>query len=157
MLVWQGTVIGLGATALFDLWQVLVARAQGQPGPNLAPMGRWFWHLRDGRVFHPDIATAAPWEHELALGWIGHYVVGAIYGVAFLLLAGPGWMAAPTFLPAWAFGVATVAFGWFLLQPGMGMGWAASKTANPVKVRVLNLAAHTVFGLGLWLTALAVG
>lgn len=157
MLVWQGLMIGVGATVLFDLWQVLVARAQGLPGPNLAPMGRWFWHLREGRVFHPDIGAAAPWEHEVALGWIGHYVVGAIYGVGFLLLAGSGWMAAPSLLPAWAFGVATVAFGWFLLQPGMGMGWAASKTANPTKVRVLNLAAHTVFGVGLWLTALVVG
>lgn len=51
----------------------------------------------------------------------------------------------------------TVAAGWFLLQPGLGIGWAASKTPNPNKVRALNLAAHTVFGLGLWLTALLIG
>ena len=52
------------------------------------------------------------------------------------------------------FGVATVAFGWFVLQPGLGLGWAASRTPNPTRVRMLNLAGHTVFGLGLWLTAL---
>ena len=41
-------------------------------------------------------------------------------------------------------------------QPGLGIGWAASKTPNPTKVRALNLLAHTVFGLGLWLTALLI-
>ena len=153
----RGLLLGIGATVLFDLWQWLVARTLGQPAPNLAPMGRWFWHLREGRVFHADIGRAEPWAHELALGWAGHYVVGAIYGAAFALVAGPGWLAAPSFLPAWIFGLATLAFGWFLLQPGMGMGWAASRTPNPGRVRALNLAGHTVFGLGLWLTALLIG
>lgn len=69
---------------------------------------------------------------------------------------GPGWFAAPTLLPAWIFGIVTIAFGWFLLQPGMGLGWAASQTPNPTKGRLLGLVAHTVFGLGLWLTALVI-
>ena len=156
-LILQGALLGIGATLLFDLWQYGLARATGQPGPNWAGIGRWFWHLREGQVFHDDIAAAAPWEHELALGWIGHYAVGLVYGVAFALIAGPGWMADPRLLPAWVFGIATLAFGWFLLQPGLGMGWAASRTANPAKVRLLGLAAHSVFGLGLWLTGLAIG
>jgi hypothetical protein len=149
--------LGIGATVLFDLWQWAVARALGQPAPNLAPMGRWFWHLREGRVFHADIGRAEPYVHERALGWIGHYVVGAIYGVAFALLAGPGWLAAPSLLPAVVFGLATLAFGWFLLQPGMGLGWAAARTPDPARVRLLNLAGHTVFGVGLWLTGLLIG
>ena len=156
-LIVQGVLLGVGATTLFDLGQWAAARMLGQPAPNLAPMGRWFWHLREGRVFHGDIGAAAPYAHELALGWIGHYAVGAIYGVAFALIAGPGWLAAPRLLPAWIFGLATVAFGWFLLQPGLGLGWAASRTPNPARVRLLNLAGHTVFGLGLWLTGLAIG
>ena len=81
----------------------------------------------------------------------------AAYGVAFALIMGPDWFAAPRFLPAWIFGLATLAFGWFLLQPGLGLGWAASKAPNPTKVRLLNLAGHTVFGLGLWLTGLVIG
>ena len=92
------------------------------------------------------------------LGWIGHYVVGILYGVIFALIVGPGWLAAPRL----AAGVdlragRRSAFGWFLLQPGLGMGWAASKTPNPGRVRLLNLAGHTVFGLGLWLTGLLIG
>jgi hypothetical protein len=153
-LIIKGVLLGIGATVLFDLWQWLVARMLGQPAPNLAPMGRWFWHLCRGLVFHADIGRAEPYAHERALGWIGHYLVGAFYGVVFALLAGPDWFADPRILPAWLFGVATVAFGWFLLQPGLGLGWAASRTPDPVRVRMLNLAGHTVFGLGLWLMAL---
>jgi hypothetical protein len=48
-----------------------------------------------------------------------------------------------------------VGAGWFLLQPGLGIGWAASKTPNPTKVRVLNLVAHTIFALGMYVVALS--
>jgi Protein of unknown function (DUF2938) len=155
-LLMQGVVLGLGANILFDVWQRGLAVATRQPAPNWGPVGRWFWHLRQGRVFHDDIGAAAPWEHERALGWAGHYAVGIAYGVIFAFIVGPDWLAAPRFLPAWIFGLVTVGFGWFLLQPGLGLGWAASKAANPARVRLLNLAGHTVFGLGLWLTALLI-
>ena len=156
-LMLQGALLGIGANVLFDLWQRGLALATGGPPPNWAPIGRWFWHLRDGKVFHDDIGKAAPYARELALGWIGHYAIGVVYGVVFALIVGPGWLAAPRLLPAWIFGLVTVGFGWFLLQPGLGMGWAASRTPNPARVRLLNLAGHTVFGLGLWLTALLIG
>jgi hypothetical protein len=157
LLIFQGVLIGLGATVLMDLWAVLLARLGMQKPVNWALVGRWFWHLRDGKVFHDDIAAADPYAHELALGWAGHYAVGIAYGVIFALIVGPGWLAAPTLLPAWLFGLVTVGFGWFLLQPGLGLGWAASKAPNPTKVRLMNLAGHTVFGIGLWLTGLLIG
>ncbi len=153
----QGVLLGIGATLLFDLWQQGLARATGVPLPNWAAVGRWFWHLREGRVFHDDIARAAPVSHERALGWAAHYGVGIVYGAVFALLAGPDWLAAPRLLPALGFGLVTVVFGWFLLQPGMGLGWAAAKAPDPGRVRVLNLAGHGVFGLGLWLTGLVIG
>lgn len=155
-LVFQGALLGLGANVLFDLWQKGLSLATGRPGPNWALVGRWFWHLREGRVFHEDIARAEPYANELALGWIGHYAIAVVYGIAFALSAGPDWLAAPRLLPAWIFGIVTLGFGWFLLQPGMGAGWAAARTPNPAQVRLLGLAAHSVFGLGLWLTALVI-
>jgi hypothetical protein len=36
----------------------------------------------------------------------------------------------------------------------MGLGWAASRTPNPGMRRLLGLVGHTVFGIGLWATAL---
>jgi hypothetical protein len=155
-IIWRGVVIGIGATVLMDLWAIVLARVFGQPAANWAPVGRWFWHLREGKVFHDSIGTAAPYENELALGWISHYAVGILYGVIFALIAGAPWLASPSFIPAWIFGIVTVGAGWFLLQPGLGIGWAASKTPNPNKVRALNLVAHTVFALGLYGTALLI-
>ena len=153
---WRCLAIGIGATILMDLWAILYAKLSGGGLPNWAPVGRWFYHLRYGTVFHGDINASAPYAHELALGWISHYAVGILYGFLLVLFTGSGWLAAPTFLPAWIWGIVTVGAGWFLLQPGLGIGWAAAKTPNPNKVRFLNLVAHTVFAFGLYGTALLI-
>jgi hypothetical protein len=156
-LLFRGVIIGIGATILMDLWAILLHLVFGQAKPNWAPAGRWFRHLADGKVFHDSIANAAPYRHELALGWIGHYAVGILYGVVLALAMGPAWLAAPTFLPAFIWGIVTIAAGWFLMQPGMGLGWAAAKTPNPTKARIMGLLAHTVFAIGLWGTAVLIG
>jgi hypothetical protein len=153
---WRGIAMGIGATILMDVWAIILFGVFGQPAPNWAPVGRWFWHLGRGKVFHDKIADAKPYEHELALGWIGHYAIGIIYGLVLAVIMGPSWLAAPTFIPAWILGIVTVGAGWFLLQPGLGLGWAASETPNPNKVRALNLIAHTVFAIGLYGTALII-
>lgn len=155
-LLWRGALIGVGATALIDIWAILLAALFGLPRPNWGMVGRWVWHLRDGKVFHDDIGKAQPYAHELALGWAFHYLVGLVYGVILVLATGAAWLTAPTFLPAFILGIVTVGAGWFLLAPGMGAGWAASKTPNPTKTRVLNLISHTVFAIGLFGTALLI-
>lgn len=149
-----GVLIGIGATIAMDIWAVILWKVFREPAPNWAPVGRWVWHLKDGKVFHDSIGKAQPYANEQALGWIFHYAVGIAYGVILALFMGPAWIAAPTFLPAFIWGIVTIAAGWFLLQPGLGIGWAASKTPNPTKTRAMGLVAHTVFALGLWGTAL---
>jgi hypothetical protein len=155
-MIWRGVVIGVGATVVMDLWALFLALVAGEPKANWAPVGRWFYHAGRGRLFHESISDAAPFANENALGWIGHYAVGIVYGVALAVMAGPDWLAAPTLQPALLWGVVTVAAGWFLLQPGLGLGVAASKLPNPNRVRALNLAAHVAFGLGLYGTALLI-
>lgn len=145
-----GVLMGLLGTVAMDLWAWLLARLNVAPAPNWAMPGRWLGHIPRGRVFHDDIGKADLVEGELALGWALHYGVGVIYGVIFILLAGQAWLDNPSFLPVWAFSILTIAAGWFLLQPGMGLGWAASKTPNPWKVRGTGLLAHTVFAVGMW-------
>lgn len=152
----KGVVVGVGATVLMDVWAIVLWKAFGQARPNWAPVGRWFWHLKNGVIFHDDIGKVEPYGHELALGWTSHYAVGILYGVILALIVGDSWFAAPTFLPAWILGIVTVGAGWFLLQPGLGIGVAASKLPNANKVRLLNLVSHTVFALGLFGTALLV-
>jgi hypothetical protein len=149
-----GALIGIGGTVAMDVWAVILWKLFGQNAPNWAPVGRWTWHLQHGTVFHERISDAELYANEQALGWIFHYFVGIVYGIALALFMGEAWMAAPTFLPAFVWGIITVGAGWFLLQPGLGIGRAASKTPNPTKVRIMNLAGHTVFALGMWGTAL---
>ena len=144
-----GVVMGVLGTLAMDVW-AWVLGLMGQPKPNWAMPGRWLGHVFRGTLFHDDIGAAEPVAGELGLGWALHYGVGVLYGVVFVLLAGPGWVEDPSFLPLWAFSLLTIAAGWFLLQPGMGLGWAASRTPSPWKVRAMGLVAHTVFAVGMW-------
>lgn len=154
--LWRSLAMGIGATAAMDVWALFLNAAFGLALPNWGLVGRWFAHIPKGTVFHNDIAKAEPIANERAIGWVAHYVIGIIYAAALILIAGPSWVASPTFLPAWIIGIVTVGAGWFLLQPGMGAGWAASLKPNPNKIRALNLLAHTVFGAGLYGTALLI-
>ena len=155
-LVFATIACGIGATALLDLWAILLGKVAGIALPNWAMVGRWFGHLPSRTFFHDDIAKSAPVPNELALGWIMHYAVGILFAAILVDIAGPGWLAAPTFIPAWILGIVTVGCGWFILQPGMGAGWAASRRPNAMQIRILNLVGHTVFAIGLYGTALLI-
>lgn len=153
-LIWAGIFMGLGGTIAMDIWAEVLARGANQNRPNWANVGRWSAHALGGRVFHDDIGAVAPVSGELALGWVVHYAVGIAYGVIWALLAGTAWLNNPTFVPVWLFALVTIGAGWFLLHPGMGLGWGLSKTETPWKGRIMGLVAHSVFGLGMWAVAL---
>lgn len=152
--IWKSIAIGIGATALLDIWAIVLNKVFGQSRPNWGLVGRWVAHLPSGKVFHDNIGDAAPVAGERAIGWIFHYAIGALYGLILIVFTGAGWLANPTFLPAFILGMVTVLAAWLLLQPGLGAGWFASRTPNPMKVRALNIVGHTVFALGLYGTAL---
>ena len=155
-IIWKSAAIGAGATALLDIWAIVLNNLFGQARPNWGMVGRWVAHLPRGKVFHDNIADAAPVAGERAIGWIFHYAVGVVYGWILVACTGAGWLASPTFLPAFVLGMVTVLAAWLLLQPGTGAGWFASRTPNPVKVRALNIVGHTVFAIGLFGTALLI-
>ena len=152
----RAVLIGIGATVLLDIWAQFLKRVFGLGAPNWAMVGRWFAHLARGRFMHEDIARAEPVPHELAIGWIAHYLVGILFAAIVLAIWGLGWAHSPTFLPALIVGLATVGCGWFILQPGMGAGIAASKRPNANQLRMLNIIGHTVFAVGLYGTALLI-
>jgi hypothetical protein len=55
-----------------------------------------------------------------------------------------------TTLLALAVGFATVVAPFFVLQPALGFGVAASKTAKPNVARLRSLVTHGIFGAGLY-------
>ncbi|WP_213877366.1 DUF2938 family protein [Pseudomonas sp. dw_358] len=147
--------LGIGATALLDLWNLLLNRLFSLPLPPWHLVGRWFAGLPHGLLVRREgIPNCTPVSGELAIGWVMHYVVGILFAAALLLIWGMQWAATPTFGAALTVGLVTVGAGWFILQPGMGVGVACSKAANPNLARGLNIAGHVVFAIGLYGTAL---
>lgn len=148
--------IGLGATLLMDLWNLFLKRAFGIPSLDYCLLGRWLRHIPEGTFRHARIAVAAPKPFECAVGWIAHYSIGIGFALVFVALTSGGWLARPTLLPALLYGIATVVFPFFILQPSLGLGIAAAKTPNPAQARIKSLATHTVFGIGMYVCAVGV-
>lgn len=154
--VFRAIVIGAGATLLLDLWAQLLNRLFGFGLPNWGMVGRWVAHLPAGQFVHDDIAKAAPVSGETAIGWVFHYAVGILFAAVTLFLGGIAWAKAPTLPLPMIVGLVTVGCGWFILQPALGAGIAAARKPDANRIRILNIVGHIVFGLGLWLSALAI-
>jgi len=148
-------VLGVGGTLAIDLWSILLKRSFGLPSLSYCHLGRWFLHMPSGTFVHPKIGAASPKPGECMVGWTAHYSIGVSLSLGFLLLASPTWLTRPTLLPALAFGIATVLIPFFVMQPSLGLGIASARAPNPAQARLKSLGTHTVFGLGLYLSALA--
>lgn len=153
--VFGAVAIGVGASLLMDAWNLFLKRAFGIPSLNYCLLGRWFCHMPKGTFFHPSIAAAPPRRLECAAGWVAHYTIGVLLGLVFLALAPADWLARPTVLHALLYGICTVVFPLFVLQPALGLGIASSKTPKPAQARLKSVVTHVVFGLGLYLCGVA--
>ena len=151
----RGIVMGVVAAALMDAWGLLLRRGFGIPTLDYAMLGRWIGHMPRGRFVHQRIGAAAPVPGERPIGYLAHYGIGVGFAVVLLLVAGHEWAQAPTLWPALAVGLGTIVAPWFVMQPGLGAGVAGSRTPNPGATRLRNLATHTVYGVGLYLAAVA--
>jgi hypothetical protein len=148
--------IGIGATLAMHLWNLFLKRAFRIPSLNYCLLGRWFRHMPSGTFRHASIAAAPQKPLECTVGRIAHYTIGVVLALVFVLSISPGWLARPTVLPALLFGIGAVVFPFFIMQPSLGLGIAASRTPNPTQARVKSLVTHIVFGVGLYVCALGV-
>jgi Protein of unknown function (DUF2938) len=148
--------VGAGATLLLDVWSIFLQRAFKVPFPDFCLLGRWLRHMPGGKLVHASITSAPRKRFECAVGWFAHYAIGAAFALVFVALAPTQWLSRPTLLPALLFGLATVLFPYLVMQPAYGLGVAASKTPNPTASRLKSLMSHGIFGLGLYVSAVAV-
>ena len=146
--------IGVGATLVMDLWNLFLERTFGIPSLDYCLLGRWLRHMPGGTLRHASIAAAPRKPLERTVGWIAHYSIGVVFALVFVALASGDWLARPTLLPALLYGVGTVVFPFFILQPSLGLGIAASRAPRPSRARLKSLVTHTVFGVGLYVCAL---
>jgi hypothetical protein len=147
-------IIGLGATLTLDLWTLFLQYAFKATPSSICLVGRWFRTMPEGIFKHPNIASSPQKGAECTVGWIVHYMVGVLFSLAFLALAGSHWLERPTLIPAVSFGAVTVLVPFFIMQPAFGLGLAAAKTSKPAQARLRSLMNHTVFGIGLYLFGL---
>ena len=148
--------VGIGATLLMDLWNLFLKSAFNIPSLNYCLLGRWLRHIPEGTFRHASIAAAPAKSSECAVGWAAHYTIGVVFALVFVALTSGHSLLNPSFLPALFYGIATVVFPFFILQPALGLGIAASKTPKPTQARLKSLVTHTVFGIGLYVCALGV-
>lgn len=139
--------IGLGATLVMDLWNLFLKRTFSIPSLNYCLLGRWVRHIPAGTLRHASIAAAPPKPLECTVGWIAHYTIGVVFALAFVVVASGDWLARPTVLPALLYGLGTVVFPFFVMQPSFGLGIAASRTPNPAQARLKSLATHDTYGV----------
>jgi hypothetical protein len=148
--------IGVGATLAMDLWNLFLKRAFSMPSLDYCLLGRWVRHMPGGTFRHANIAAAPQKPLECTVGWIAHYTIGVVFALVFVAFTSGDWLARPTVLPALLYGIATVVFPFFIMQPSLGLGIAASRTPNPTLARLKSLVTHMVFGVGLYICALGV-
>jgi len=144
---------GVGATMFADVWTLVRKRVFAVPLLNFALVGRWVAHMARGRFRHASIAAAPPVRTEAMLGWTVHYLIGIAFAFLLPLFYGSAWLRHPTPAPALIVGIGTVMAPFFVMQPAMGAGIAASRTPRPATARFHSLVLHAMFGLGLYLAA----
>jgi hypothetical protein len=150
-----GGLIGIGGAALMDVWGLALRRGFDIATLDYALLGRWIGHFPRGHFRHARIARADPVAGERVLGWVAHYAIGASFAWLLLAIWGLEWARTPTLWPALIVGVGTIGAPWFVMQPARGAGIAASSTPDPRAARLRNLGTHVVYGIGLFLSAVA--
>lgn len=152
-LVVETILLGMGATAVMDLWGALRRPLFRMPAPDYAPVGRWVGHmLMHGRFRHASILASEPVIDERIIGWLVHYATGVAFAAALIVATNGEWLQHPSFAGALLTGILSLAAPFLVMQPAMGVGIAASRTPRPGRARLQSLITHCVFGAGLFLT-----
>lgn len=142
-------VVGIFSCLVFDLWQRIFKSFTGIPPSNWAMVGRWLINLnKSGQIFVENITAIKPHDLELPIGWVFHYFVAILYAIVYFLLMEIK-IINPGFLDGLIFGVISVIVPWFFFQPALGNGILANKTSEPIKVCLLALMMHTIFGIAI--------
>ncbi|ANW27057.1 hypothetical protein BA953_23335 [Vibrio coralliilyticus] len=149
----QATLIGIGATIIMDLWGIIQKRILGIPPLNYGLVARWVVWIPKGKWMHQTIMNTPSVWGENALGWLLHYLIGVIFAIGHVYWTGETWLTSPTVAKAWLTGLVTLVFPYFIIQPCLGFGIAASKKPKPWLARTLSLFTHSAYGVGLFFSA----
>jgi hypothetical protein len=146
--------VGIGATLIMDIWNLFLRRAFNIASLNFCFVGRWLSYMLLGTFKHAHIAAAPKRPAECVIGWTAHYLIGVAFALMLVIPTSGSWLERPSLLPALSVGLGTVLIPYFIMQPALGLGIASAKTPNPTQARLKSLMTHTVFGVGLYASAI---
>ena len=147
----QILVVGVGACAIFDIWQRIFYWFTAIPPSNWAMVGRWTHGLiTKGQLFLCDIEGQSEKKLELIIGWIVHYFVAAVYAAIYAFLLSVRVITTGIF-DGLLFGIISVLVPWLFFLPCLGKGVMARFTSNPRLICALALMMHSLFGVSLGL------
>ncbi|ENV34637.1 MULTISPECIES: DUF2938 domain-containing protein [Acinetobacter] len=142
--------IGVGATIILDLWALFLNKFFRIPITNWAMVGRWLGHIPKGELVQKQLNKAPSLDYELGLGWLAHYLIGISYILVLIAFEGKAWLSQPTVFPPLVISWFLLIAPFFIMMPCMGAGVAGANTPSPIKTRLISIAGHTVFGLGIY-------
>ena len=147
---------GFLATAFMDSWALIQKRIWPNPSFNYCLLGRWLLHIKTGNLILLPIYHSKQQPFECYIGWFSHYVIGIVFAGLYIVVA-TFFSLEISFITVVGFGLLTVAAPFLIMQPGLGLGFFASKTPNPWLVRLRSCIAHLSYGIGLFLSFQAFG
>ena len=151
MTVFEVFVVGIGACAVFDVWQRIFQRLTAIPPSDWSIVGRWsLGVVIKGKLIARDIESQTKIQHETAIGWMVHYGIAVCYAAVFNILMSSGIVTANV-TDGLSFGVISVLIPWFFFFPCLGKGMMARRTSKPLLACFLALMMHSLFGVSIGL------
>lgn len=148
-----GVCMGVAATVTMDVLGKAAGRFGLVAGAKGQWVGRWYLGILRGQLAHANIAAAPEQPGEARAALIGHYVIGIVLAVVYVV--GAGWLGlSPGSFPvAVGYGLITCVFPWFLVYPALGFGAFGLKGPPEMKPLISSVLNHLFYGLGLWWSA----
>ena len=153
VLLISGAVIGVVATLTMDVLGSVSRRVGLAAGAKGQWVGRWYLGIARGQFVHSNIADAPEIAGEKRAAMIGHYVIGIVLAVVYVV--GAGWLGVSpsVFFVAVSYGLATCVFPWFLVFPALGFGLFGLKAPPELRLFTSSVLNHLYYGFGLWWVA----
>lgn len=141
--------IGIASTIFIDIYALVLKKIFKISSLDFKYVGRWFMTCIEGQIFHSNILQSPEKKGEKWVGWIMHYLIGILFVAFFIQITNVNHHIQPHFIASILFGLFTVFFPFFVMQPCFGFGIASAKLNLSYSLRVKSVMTHLFFGLAI--------
>jgi len=149
--------VGVAATATMDVLASVMRKLGVATGVKGQWVGRWYLGMARGRFVQPNIDAAPERAGEVRAAIIGHYLIGIVLAVVYVVGAGWVGLSPANLAAALGYGLATCVFPWFLVFPALGFGVLGLKGPAELRLFTASVLNHLFYGFGLWWSATLLG